>query len=879
MSQVRESLSLEETNKIRVSLGLKPLPTDQEDTSTDPDTQAQQNYKVHLQQQTQQNESQATRLRILKAKENRERLSKLKGRGLADLEPGQSKDEDLKKWVKKHKSKKFNLEHTRLAARLKEESLNREEELLSNSYGSKDLAGLRVAHDLVDIQSNLIDNQEAGMVLTLKDSRILEAEDDQLENQELSEQTKNKEALELKKQGKRAGQYTGYDDDQFLDPGQSKTVLAKYSDTIDGKREKSFTLGGELVAGLDDRSERLNENGGGELGSRNSKRETAEMLKKDLLSLDYSKVFANDYLQEDDPNFKKKLKKDKQKKKKQHASSRKAPSDMILDPATIDQSLVASSAMDIDDQKPPLSMVEDSNVIDDEEVQAAMSRMRREVGKLRRKTQQQQQQQNFDVEMASIKSEADPAIKVESNEDLVKVEEGEESEDDGRLIVDDTSEFIRTISLQQQRVAELRKKEEAENRLKVERQRSLSVIPEDGDGGVESPIDEEEERKEMERLMAGFKSEQRSAKGPEVPAVGGKMDEKKGENEDSYIATGSEKYVLNGMASTLSLLKSQGLIKPLTPEEREKERLYKEKTKWLIEQRRRDAIREAEKERTKRMGDAKDQATREYENRVRESMMARETMEAYRHYKPDVEIKYNDEFGRELTQKEAWKALSHKFHGKGSGKAKTEKRIKKIEEGKKLDAMASGDTPTGTNEAFRKRQEKLGSATMVLSVGNKGSAPHQEEFLSSLSKSSSSTSTTKKSKQQNSSKEMIGSNTISHQPNSNGHSSNRNNSYKHRNERLRESGNGLGEEDLMNGLGSQINSGILSMMAPRKAGFKPISDNKNSASSKTTVGGSNGDGRVISSKAKISIGLGSGKRKADELDSESLEGHESKRAS
>ncbi|KAI8448389.1 SART-1 family-domain-containing protein [Phakopsora pachyrhizi] len=840
MSQVRESLSLEETNKIRVSLGLKPLPTDQEDTSTDPDTQAQQNYKVHLQQQTQQNESQATRLRILKAKENRERLSKLKGRGLADLEPGQSKDEDLKKWVKKHKSKKFNLEHTRLAARLKEESLNREEELLSNSYGSKDLAGLRVAHDL------------AGMVLTLKDSRILEAEDDQLENQEA-------EALELKKQGKRAGQYTGYDDDQFLDPGQSKTVLAKYSDTIDGKREKSFTLGGELIAGLDDRSERLNENGGGEPGSRNSKRETAEMLKKDLLSLDYSSAFfANDYLQEDDPSFKKKLKKDKQKKKKQHASSRKAPSDMVLDPATIDQSLVASSAMDIDDQKPPLSMVEDSNVIDDEEVQAAMSRMRREVGKLRRKTQQQQQQQqqNFDVEMASIKSEADPTIKVE-------LEEGEESEDDGRLIVDDTSEFIRTISLQQQRVAELRKKEEAENRLKVERQRSLSVIPEDGDGGVESPIDEEEERKEMERLMAGFKSEQRSAKGPEVPAVGGKMDEKKGENEDSYIATGSEKYVLNGMASTLSLLKSQGLIKPLTPEEREKERLYKEKTKWLIEQRRRDAIREAEKERTKRMGDAKDQATREYENRVRESMMARETMEAYRHYKPDVEIKYNDEFGRELTQKEAWKALSHKFHGKGSGKAKTEKRIKKIEEGKKLDAMASGDTPTGTNEAFRKRQEKLGSATMVLSVGNKGSAPHQEEFLSSLSNS----------------KEMIGSNTISHQPNSNGHSSNRNNSYKHRNERLRESGNGLGEEDLMNGLGSQINSGILSMMAPRKAGFKPISDNKNSASSKTTVGGSNGDGRVISSKAKISIGLGSGKRKADELDSESLEGHESKRAS
>jgi U4/U6.U5 tri-snRNP-associated protein 1 len=34
--------------------------------------------------------------------------------------------------------------------------------------------------------------------------------------------------------------------------------------------------------------------------------------------------------------------------------------------------------------------------------------------------------------------------------------------------------------------------------------------------------------------------------------------------------------------------------------------------------------------------------------------------------------------------------------------------------------MASGDTPLNTNAAFQMRQAKLGSATMVLSVGNKG---------------------------------------------------------------------------------------------------------------------------------------------------------------
>lgn len=42
--------------------------------------------------------------------------------------------------------------------------------------------------------------------------------------------------------------------------------------------------------------------------------------------------------------------------------------------------------------------------------------------------------------------------------------------------------------------------------------------------------------------------------------------------------------------------------------------------------------------------------------------------------------------------------------------------------------MASGDTPLNVNSAFQARQEKLGSATMVLSVGNKATAPSLDEF-------------------------------------------------------------------------------------------------------------------------------------------------------
>ncbi|VEL43970.1 unnamed protein product [Protopolystoma xenopodis] len=51
-----------------------------------------------------------------------------------------------------------------------------------------------------------------------------------------------------------------------------------------------------------------------------------------------------------------------------------------------------------------------------------------------------------------------------------------------------------------------------------------------------------------------------------------------------------------------------------------------------------------------------------------------------RDYKPDVRLEYVDDLGRRLNSKEAFRQLSHKFHGKGSGKRKTEKRMKKIEE-------------------------------------------------------------------------------------------------------------------------------------------------------------------------------------------------------
>ena len=184
------------------------------------------------------------------------------------------------------------------------------------------------------------------------------------------------------------------------------------------------------------------------------------------------------------------------------------------------------------------------------------------------------------------------------------------------------------------------------------------------------------------------------------------------------VGTSSEQTFNTGMASTLNILRQQGLLATPTADQIDRERVQLQRDLWLAEQRRRTAQRDIE--RLKSRGSSKDQAQREYENRLRDQQEARANLEAFKNYKPDVNIVYHDEFGRALEWKEAWKALSHKFHGKGSGKMKTEKRLKKIAEEKKQEAMASGDTPLSMNKAFQIRQEKTGQAHFVLSVGNRG---------------------------------------------------------------------------------------------------------------------------------------------------------------
>jgi U4/U6.U5 tri-snRNP-associated protein 1 len=289
-----------------------------------------------------------------------------------------------------------------------------------------------------------------------------------------------------------------------------------------------------------------------------------------------------------------------------------------------------------------------------------------------------------------------------------------QDEETSGLTIDDTSEFVRSITYNPVTV----KHEPAEPRLAalapaVKTEPSTDVTMKDGDVAVteleagELPIKEEDEEEDEGAMLSALEVAMKEVEDQDLAAGAAKE-----------LGTAAEQTFGSGLASTLNILRQQGLIAGASADLDEREQVQRQRDLWLAAQRRRVAERELDRVRAR--GQNKDQAQREYENRMREQQEARETLDAFRDYKPDVKIEYYDEFGRTLTPKEAWKALSHKFHGKGSGKMKTEKRLKKIAEEKKQAAMASGDTPLSMQQAFQRRQEQAGQAHMVLSVGNRG---------------------------------------------------------------------------------------------------------------------------------------------------------------
>lgn len=642
-----DAISIEEANKIRVAMGMKPLPvpgkendsgpvfkeandgdSDEEPASTleTRSAAAYDNWQKMEDEKAAKAKLQAKKDAVKKAREQAQRFAKLEGQGL-----GEGDDVDAKTWLAGQKKRQKKLEKAR---RLEQELAEREAEL-QREYTAKDLAGVKVAHEF----DQLGEGEEH--ILTLKDAAVDDDEaGDELEDLGLAEAERLNQRLESKKR-KRA-----YDPNDMDESGQ-QSILAQYDEEIDGKKRKVFTLDGQ-----------------------GRTVEERQKIKEDG-TVGQSKVkISLDFLQEDtpisdyiDPS---EVKIKKLKKKKEKKSRKKAVDEDDIFPIPEPAAVQDNGGMDTDQPQaaPRKKIVED--VIDDEDLQANLAMQRRAALKKRKKVKPEDLARQLREEAS-----ATPDV----------ISSVETPEEEGGLVIDETSEFVANLQGPTERP------ERQRNKSSQPRSRAVSeaanAVDEEGDVDMErsyAEADEAEERKEREG---------RSTSVPAVTTTG--LDE--------------EETVDRGVAATLNLLRQRGQIQEaggseLNKRHVEHQRFLAEKQKMETDAEMRAKL---QRERDRRSGRLEHMSAREREAMAQKANQDRDRLESRRmaeifnkEYKPNVELNYIDEFGRRMNQKEAFKHLSHQFHGKGSGKQKTEKRLKKIEEEKKREAMSSLDSSQHT---------------------------------------------------------------------------------------------------------------------------------------------------------------------------------------
>ncbi|GKT57068.1 SART-1 family protein [Colletotrichum tofieldiae] len=629
-----DAATIEETNRIRVSLGMKPLPvpgaapaesqransaSDDEDAPSTLESRSAQAYDNYQKVRDAEAAKRKREERAAAAKREREAAQRhaiLEGKALGEAEEA---DVDAKAWLKAQKKRQKAIEKAR---KLEEEQAAAEAAALAAiEYTSKDLAGVKVAHEL----DNFLDGDE--QILTLKDATIdqNEEEGDELENMDLKAREELQEKLDLKKKK------PAYDVFAAADEGTERGILAQYDDEIYGKKGKKFTLDGSgAIAELGDI-----------LG--------APEKSKKLQNIDLDVIQdapTSDYLDISEIKVKKP-------KKKKSKSTRQKPVDED-DIFPVDTTPAGDDMMDLDSGAAMIKKkrkIEDDTFVDDEDLQASLAIQRKNALKKRKRARPE-----------------DIARQLREQVD----EPGEAQT--GGVVIDEISEFVSNL-----------KKPEEEEERKPKRLKSVSVEPVtamDAESG-----DEDHPMGDDTREVSEDRTREAST---DIAATG--VDE--------------EKTINTGMGSTLALLRERGILKDahgaeLNMSERQKAEFLAEKRRIEREQEERAR---SQRERDRNSGRLDTMSTRDREERARQANAHRELQQSRvvdelfkKHYKPNVELKYVDDHGRSLDQKEAFKHMSHQFHGKGSGKGKTDKLLKKIEEEKRREAKPSFDASENAN--------------------------------------------------------------------------------------------------------------------------------------------------------------------------------------
>ncbi|KAJ9089750.1 hypothetical protein DSO57_1009501 [Entomophthora muscae] len=623
-------LTIEETNKLRVSLGLAPL---EEGGSKDKDSIADENYSKLKEDRLKKAEAKRILESIEQTKSQLQLQKKFVGKSLGSKEDD---NESAAKWLKKNREKIHESAKTRSSGKESKPSSSKNRIKASED----EHLNIAVGHDMKDFAEG------SELFLTLKDTSVLEDGDDELVSIQLQERDKLKQKLDNKR---KKSNYNPYDDEEErFGVGNSrpqKTILAHYDETLDGPlpSKKGFKINAYQANELFE-----HEDGGQPL----------VRPKGNSISLDFENLReVKDYYTKEEAEVV--FKKPKNKKKKlRRKEGTENPEEHSLP-------IVPKS-------QPQL----ETNFVDDDDLQLVLAKARR------------------------VATKRAPNLSEERFIEHLQVKQ-EEPEDEGPdlLTISDTSEFIQYLTnasaLQSEKMlrAQLREEKASAALVKTE----ANVIP---------TVKQEEDGASIKQ-EDGINQEEEEIKQEDV--------EVKQESLEPFVE--DEKPIGKGLASVLEALSKKGLYSKPTEEQIKRDRIQSEHSKWILEQRRKNVTREKERiaerhrdHKARQSGQGRDRDD-EYH---RDRSFAEEQQSRMANYRPDITIKHLDPEGNVLTPKEAFRQLSHKFHGKAPGMKKTEKRLAKIENAKKLASMTSSDTPLGTASALAQRQKDKGTAHIVL---------------------------------------------------------------------------------------------------------------------------------------------------------------------
>ncbi|GBM59200.1 U4/U6.U5 tri-snRNP-associated protein 1 [Araneus ventricosus] len=660
-SEPQLSLSIEETNKLRAKLGLKPLEVKSqipgiESEDQDPSKPAEVFVKTENLSEKKKAEDLREKLRIIKEKRAiEEKLRKTKG--IADSD---SEDESPAAWVIKHQrlmQEKLEAEkRAKLLEEMDEEfgvgALVEEEFDKKKSYTSDNLKGLTVAHGA--------DSFKEGhqVVLTLKDKGVLEEEDDVLENVNIVDNERYAKNVELKK---KKPDYRPYEEPEYDEFGilKKKNLLSKYDEEIEGEKKKTFKLG--------------------EASSTHyvSKEQELELIRMKLkqqnemtLEMPEMKIANEYYTPEDMVQFKK----PKKKKKLKKVSILKAD-DLLAGDTVEDRDLGSRRRgrirdIDMGDSEESETKTGIPLIHEDMDIQLDLSNVKIEEDKEKEWNSALNKAKKL-KERKVMASAPEKVIEILNSVNGSNLESPKASKNAANIELNSVAEFCRTLGEIPTYGLSGNREEEAEDMMDLERE-----------------LLEERQKQELESQNQGAWNE---VDVEEKPAEISMRENEPILEEEPDIST--------GVVGALNLATKKGYL-----DKEDKKMFGAPRTSTLQAQS--YTIEEKFYEDDK------------FGKRDRYTGPVQEFREKS-NYKPDVKLEYIDDNGRLLTAKEAFRYLSHKFHGKGPGKNKVDKRMKKLEQDTRLKQMSSTDTPLNTVKLLQQKQKETQSPYIVLSGGNK----------------------------------------------------------------------------------------------------------------------------------------------------------------